>query len=85
MVLVVYYNNCINQLIIEKSMLLSNAIKKLEKAGYTLQGSENYHIASLNGVTITFTSREGKCSKFTFDSKNSCSPTYGMTLKQAMA
>mgnify|MGYP001593573165 CR=1 FL=1 len=65
-------------------MLLKNAIKKLENAGYTISSNLGSYIATLNGVTISFHSRGEKTSNFTYDSDSSCAPTYGLNLKQAM-
>lgn len=65
-------------------MKLSNAIKKLENAGYVVKGDLGSFYATLNNVTLTFFSQNDICSKFTFNSESSCAPTFGLSLKQAM-
>jgi hypothetical protein len=66
-------------------MKLVNAIKKLEKAGYEITENMGSYFATFETVTISFSSQDGLCSKFTFDSESSCAPTYGLNLTQAMA
>ena len=67
-------------------MKITNAIKKLEKAGYAISEAAGSYIAEKDGSFINFFVNPGSdnCSKFTSDSKTSCAPTYGMTLKSAM-
>lgn len=65
-------------------MKLSNAIKKLEKAGYEIKENTGSYVAILDIVTISFFAQADECSKFTFDSDNQCAPTYGLSLTQAM-
>ena len=66
-------------------MLLKNAIKKLENAGYTIISNFGSYVATLDSVTISFSAQGDKTSKFTYDSDSSCAPTYGLNLKQAMS
>ena len=71
----------------EIKMKLTNAIKKLKKAGYEISNNTGSYVAELNGAFISFFENgtgSGQCSKFTYDSQVSCSPTYGLSLKQAM-
>ena len=64
-------------------MKLTNAIKKLEKAGYKIATNGSFYSAFLDGSEITFTAYEGKTSKFCYSHTSGCE-TFGLTLKAAM-
>jgi hypothetical protein len=66
-------------------MKLSTAIKKLKAAGYKITENCGSFAAAKDSVSITFHANNGVTSKFTYDSLSSCAPTFGMTLKAAMA
>ncbi len=69
-------------------MKVSTAIKKLEKNGYTITSEKGTHIATKGNVWLRFFENgpgTDRCSKFTYSTVNSCAPTYGLTLKAAMA
>lgn len=67
-------------------MKLQNAIKRLEKAGFTLITNGSIYIASKKGVDVSFVSfgETVKSNGFTYESETSCAPTYGMTLNSAI-
>jgi hypothetical protein len=66
-------------------MKLTNAIKKLEKAGWDIIGEKGVYTAIKSGSSISFSAQgSDECSRFTYDSDLSCAPTFGMTLKAAM-
>lgn len=65
-------------------MLLKNALQRLEKKGFSIKSNLGSYVATLNGTTISFFAQNDKCSKFTYESENSCASTYGLTLKQAL-
>lgn len=67
-------------------MKLSNAIKKLKSEGWDIISNKGTYIAAKSDSEISFFVNPGsdKCSRFTFDSSNSCAPTYGMSLKAAI-
>jgi hypothetical protein len=66
-------------------MKTASAIKTLKKAGYSIIENMGSYIASKGSDCISFSSYEGKTKNFTFDSADSCSPTFGMTLRAAMS
>lgn len=69
-------------------MKISNAVKKLEKAGYIVTSNKTSYHAELEGVTITFHETgidSGNCSNFTYMSESSCASTIFSTLKSAMS
>lgn len=67
-------------------MKLATATKKLENAGYKIQTNGAHYVASNDNRTISFCANGDQVSsKFTYDSVNACAPTYGLTLKAAMA
>lgn len=67
-----------------KIMNLDNAIKKLQKHGFQIKSNLGSHVATRNDVSISFFDQNGKTSKFTFNDKNACEPTYGLSLKMAL-
>jgi len=67
-------------------MKLSTAIKRLKKDGYSVKGNLGSYIAVRGNTTISFyETGSGNSSKFIYRHTNSCSPTYGMSLKAAMS
>ena len=68
-------------------MKLTNAIKKLEKAGFTLITNGSIYIASKEDVDVSFVSfgETVKSNGFTYESKTSSAPTFGMTLRSAIS
>ena len=66
-------------------MKTANAVKKLKSAGYSVSESAGSFQASNGSVLISFFTQNGNTKNFTFDSDSSCAPTYGLTLKAAMA
>lgn len=69
-------------------MKLSTAIKTLEKAGFEIKSNSGSYFASRGQSQISFFengANTGKTSKFTFDAKSQCAPTFGLSLKQAIS
>ncbi len=69
-------------------MKLSNAIKKLKKAGFEITGNIGSYIATKEGSEIRFFENglgTDSCSKFTYSSETSCAPTYSLGLRQAIS
>ncbi|NIT54856.1 MAG: hypothetical protein GWN00_01010 [Aliifodinibius sp.] len=69
-------------------MKLTTAINRLTKAGYEIHEGTGTYAAMKDGDTISFYETapgSGKTGRFTFMGAESCAPTYGMTLKAAMA
>ena len=63
------------------------AIKRLEEAGYTVHvNGTKYWVVNGSNTIDFFENGEGtdKVSKFTYSSKDSCSPTHGLNLKSAV-
>lgn len=69
-------------------MKLATAIKRLEKAGYKVDGVKGSYDAVKGNVVISFFENKpgmtGKVFKY-FNTKFSSSPTYCKTLKSAMS
>ncbi len=66
------------------NMLLTNAINKLEKAGYEVSGNLGSYVATAGSVTISFFATDGVTGRFTYESLSSGAPTFGLNLKQAL-
>lgn len=73
-------------------MQLANAIKRIEKAGYTMMDDidaaalSQYVYATRDGETVSFLHYSGdvRSKGFIYNSDTSCSETYGLTLNQAV-
>ncbi len=66
-------------------MLLKNALSTLKKNDFFVTHSQGSYIATLGESVITFFSHNDKVKNFTFEDAQACSPTYGLTLKQAIS
>lgn len=69
-------------------MKVTNAIAKLEKAGFNVLTNGAFHTAKKDDVIVDFVSSqkgEVKTTGFSYSSGTSCAPTYGMTLAQVIS
>jgi hypothetical protein len=69
-------------------MKASNAVAKLEKAGFTVITNDSYYTAKKADVIVEFVASqkgEVKTRGFSWKSGTSCATTYGMSLAQVTA